>query len=84
RAELGRILTPEAAGTHPWPATIPSSRFGQRPSEPIDYLQVAPTTVVELDVDTSFEQDRWRHATRYIRLRADLRPSDLPVLGSPA
>jgi hypothetical protein len=31
------------------------------PSEPIDYVQVAPTTVVELDVDTSFEQDRWRH-----------------------
>ncbi|MDT7700256.1 MAG: hypothetical protein QOJ30_2581, partial [Pseudonocardiales bacterium] len=70
--------------THPWPATIPSSRFGQRPSEPIDYLQVAPRTVVELDVDTSFEQDRWRHATRYIRLRADLHPGDVPVLDSPA
>jgi ATP-dependent DNA ligase len=84
RAELGRVLTPGAAGTHPWPVTVPSSRFGQRPSEPIDYLQVAPTTVVELDVDTSFEQDRWRHATRYIRLRADLHPGDVPVLDPPA
>ncbi|MCU1628759.1 MAG: dependent ligase [Pseudonocardia sp.] len=84
RTELGRILTPEAAGTHPWPVTIPSSRFGQRPSEPIDYVQVAPRTVVELEVDTSFEQDRWRHATRYVRVRADLHPGDVLVLDPPA
>jgi ATP-dependent DNA ligase len=83
RAELGHVLTP-VANTHPWPVTIPSSRFGQRPSEPIGYVQVAPTTVVELDVDTSFQQDRWRHATRYIRLRADLHPGDVPVLDPPA
>jgi hypothetical protein len=64
---------------------VPSRvRFGQRLSEPIDYLQVAPTTVVELDVDTSFEQDRWRHAARYVRLRADLHPGDVPVLDLPA
>jgi hypothetical protein len=68
---------------HTWPATIPSSRFGQRPSEPIDYLQVAPTTVGELDVGTSFEQHRWRHATRYIRIRPDLLATDLdPPEGS--
>jgi ATP-dependent DNA ligase len=84
RAELGRLLTMPASGTHPWPVTIPSSRFGQRPSEPIDYVQVAPTAVVELDVDTSFEQDRGRHATRYVRLRADLHHGDVPVLDSPA
>jgi ATP-dependent DNA ligase len=84
RTELGRVLTPGAVGTHPWPVTIPSSRFGQRPSEPIDYVQVAPRTVVELDVDTSFQQDRWRHAARYVRLRADLCPGDVPVLDSPA
>jgi hypothetical protein len=64
--------------------TIPSSRFGQRPSEPIDYVRVAPTTVVELGVDTSFEQDRWRHATRYVRVRADPHPHDVPALGSSA
>jgi ATP-dependent DNA ligase len=84
RAELGHLLTTPAPGTHPWPATIPSSRFGQRPGEPLDYLQIAPTTVVELDVDTSFEQDRWRHATRYIRVRPDRHPRDVPVLGSSA
>jgi hypothetical protein len=58
--------------------------FGQRPSEPIDYLQVAPTTFVELDVGTSFQQDRWRHATRYVWLRAGLHPADVPVLDPPA
>jgi hypothetical protein len=78
RAELGRLLTMPASGTHPWPVTIPSSRFGQRPSEPINYVQVAPTAVVELDVDTSFEQDRGRHATRYVRLPADLHHGDVP------
>jgi ATP-dependent DNA ligase len=77
RAELGALLHPAPAGEHPWPAAIPSSRFGQRPGELVDYLRVAPTTVVEVDADTSFEQDRWRHATRFLRVRADLQPIDV-------
>jgi hypothetical protein len=83
RAELRHVLAP-VPSTHPWPTTIPSSRFGQRPSGPIDYVQVTPTTVFELDVGISFEYDRWRYATRYVRLRADLHPGDVPVLNSPA
>jgi hypothetical protein len=35
---------------------IPSSRFGQRPSQPVEYTRVVPSLVVELDVDTAFEQ----------------------------
>jgi hypothetical protein len=70
------VLTP-AAGGHPWPPAIPSSRFGQLPSTPVEYLQVAPTAVVELDVDTSFENHRWRHGARFVRIRADLGAADL-------
>lgn len=31
----------------------------------------APTVVVEVDVDTAFEHGRWRHLTRYRRVRMD-------------
>ena len=77
--EISAVLTP-AAGGHPWLPAIPSSRFGQLPSEPIEYLKVAPTTVVELDVDTAFENHRWRHGARFVRVRAELRPEDLSPL----
>jgi hypothetical protein len=53
-----------ASRSYPWPPTIPSSRFGHLPSEPIVYTQVKPRVVVELHVDTAFEQNRWRHACR--------------------
>ena len=66
-----------AVRSHPWPPTIPSGRFGHRPSEPIAYTQVKPRVVVELDVDTAFEQHRWRHACRFVRVRRDLRVADL-------
>jgi hypothetical protein len=66
-----------AGGTHPWPEVIPSSRFGQRPSKPVEYTRVEPSLVVELDVDMAFEQYRWRHAARLVRLRRDLAAGDL-------
>jgi hypothetical protein len=77
--EISAVLT-RAAGGHPWLPAIPSSRFGQLPSEPIEYLKVAPATVVELDVDTAFENHRWRHGARFVRVRAELRPEDLSPL----
>jgi ATP-dependent DNA ligase len=47
RQELPELLV-AADGTHPWPEVIPSSRFGQRPSKPVDYTRVEPSLVVEL------------------------------------
>ena len=41
----------------------------------MDYTPTEPVLVVEVDV--SFEHDRWRHPTRYRRVRSDLRPIDL-------
>jgi hypothetical protein len=78
RREVAAVLT-SAGDQHPWPSTIPSSRFGQLLSEPVEYTKVAPTAVVELDVDTAFEHHRWRHPTRFVRVRAELRPTDLPT-----
>ena len=76
RRELGAMLmSPRRA--HPWPERIPSSRFGQLPGDLMDYTPTEPLLVVEVDADVSFEYDRWRHPTRYRRVRSDLRPMDL-------
>ncbi|GAA2884048.1 hypothetical protein GCM10010472_47670 [Pseudonocardia halophobica] len=76
RAQLRGVLTAPAGG-HPWPEVIPSARFGQRPSEPVAYVQVAPEVVVELEVDAAFEYGRWRHPVRFMRSRLDLRPEEV-------
>lgn len=76
RHDVGQALTP-ARGMHPWPAVIPSSRFGQLPPKPVEYTPVEPLLVAEVDADMCWEQDRWRHATVFRRLRADLRPNDV-------
>ncbi|NMH75678.1 hypothetical protein [Pseudonocardia xinjiangensis] len=78
REDIAAVVT-AAGAEHPWPPTIASSRFGQRPAEPVTYVQVEPTTVVELDVDTAFEDHRWRHPPRFIRVRRDLRLSDVSM-----
>jgi len=43
----------------------------------VEYVPVEPAIVVEIDVDTSFEDHRWRHAATFLRLRADLVAADL-------
>jgi ATP-dependent DNA ligase len=76
RRELGALLMPPRRA-HPWPDRIPSSRFGQLPGDLIDYTPTEPMLVVELDADVCFEHDRWRHPTRFRRIRGDLQPMDL-------
>jgi ATP-dependent DNA ligase len=76
RTELGAVLQPPKR-IHPWPVTIPSSRFGQLPAKPVEYTPVDPAVVVELDADVAFELGRWRHPTALRRLRLDLTAEDL-------
>ena len=78
RSMMTHVFQPPGA-SHPWPRTIPSSRFGQLPSQPVTYTRVKPRVVVELDVDGSFEDYRWRHACRFVRVRRDLKAADLPA-----
>jgi len=72
--EHGGVITAHAVGES---VQVGFGR-GQLPSEPVRYTQVVTTAVVELDVDTAFEGHRWRHATRFVRLRTDLRAADVP------
>ena len=73
RAEVGAALT-AAEEDHPWPDRL-SVRWGRDPQL---YLKVSPLVVVEVMVDVAVEGGRWRHSARFVRLRGDLRPSDLP------
>jgi hypothetical protein len=57
--------------------TLPASRFGQLPGERIVYTPVEPTLVVEFEHDNAY--GRFRHAKTYLRVRTELRPSDLSV-----
>ncbi|MEV4705469.1 ATP-dependent DNA ligase [Actinoplanes sp. NPDC049316] len=77
RQEAGRLLTP-AGGSHPWPHPLPAAWIGQLDQrEPQPYAQVEPLLVAEVVVDQAYEYGRFRHAVRYLRLRADLGPDDI-------
>ncbi|MFG1952484.1 ATP-dependent DNA ligase [Micromonospora sp. NPDC048830] len=86
RRELAALLSPltvpsPGAVVHPWPAPLPASWSGQWDQpEPLRYVQVQPTVVVDIGVDTAFERGRWRHQVRYNRARPDLSPYAVPLL----
>lgn len=69
-AELAAVLV--GADDHPWPAELSTRQLGRFSREPVVITRVAPTVVVEVEADTAFEYGRWRHLTRYRRLRPDL------------
>ncbi|SCL73640.1 ATP-dependent DNA ligase [Micromonospora peucetia] len=88
RQELGLLVSPlrplqhrRATVVHPWPQPLPASWSGQldRP-EALRYVQVEPTTVVEIEADMAFEHQRWRHRVRYARARPDMSVYDVPLL----
>jgi ATP-dependent DNA ligase len=84
--QLSTALTaaPQNGGTHiahPWPQPLPASWTGQfDKTEPVPYLQVQPTTVTQISVDTAFEHQRWRHLVRHELIRPELSIQDVPVL----
>jgi hypothetical protein len=84
--QLSTTLTaaPPGGGTriaHPWPQPLPAAWTGQfDKTEPVRYLQVQPTTVAQISVDTAFEHQRWRHMVRHELVRAELSTQDVPVL----
>jgi ATP-dependent DNA ligase len=75
-AELGAVLTP-ADDDHPWPERIGTGRFGGgKLSVPL--TRVRPEVVVEVSADAALQAGVFRHPMRYVRVRSDLRPEDLP------
>jgi ATP-dependent DNA ligase len=77
-AELAAVLSP-AGSDHPWPDRIGTGRFGGgRLSVPL--TRVAPEVVVEVSADAALQAGVFRHPLRYVRIRPDLHPEDLPPL----
>ncbi|GAA2362563.1 hypothetical protein GCM10010170_058760 [Dactylosporangium salmoneum] len=65
---------------HPWPQPLPAAWSGQLAHRrPLPYVAVRPTVVVEIEVDTAFDEPvgRWRHRVRFVRVRADLSVYDV-------
>ncbi|RQW96967.1 ATP-dependent DNA ligase [Micromonospora inaquosa] len=88
REELAGALSPLRAAQrrgapvlHPWPEPLPASWSGQleRP-EPLRYVQVEPSLVVEIEADVAFEHQRWRHRVRYVRALPGVSVYDVPLL----
>ncbi|MFC7327072.1 ATP-dependent DNA ligase [Marinactinospora rubrisoli] len=73
--DLGGLLH-RAAGDHPWPRRL-APRWGGK--DPIAYVQVEPEVVVEVQVDAASSAEQWRHVVRYMRVRAELSPADVPL-----
>ena len=77
-AELAAVLTP-AGPDHPWPERIGTGRFGGgRLSMPL--TRVRPDVVVEISADAALQAGVFRHPLRYVRIRPDLHPDDVPPL----
>jgi ATP-dependent DNA ligase len=68
-AELAAVLV--STDDHPWPAELSTRQLGRFSREPVAITRVAPTVTVEVEADTAFEYGRWRHLTRYRRMRPD-------------
>ncbi|RKS68654.1 ATP-dependent DNA ligase [Actinomadura pelletieri DSM 43383] len=83
RAALGDLLQ-HAGPDHPWPAELPAGLaggvYGSHP--PIRYVRTEPETVVEISADAAIERGRWRHAVRFVRVRPDLEPWQVPPFGA--
>jgi ATP-dependent DNA ligase len=74
--ELAAVLTP-AGPEHPWPDRIGTGRFGGgRLSVPL--TRIEPELVVEVSADAALQAGVFRHPLRYVRLRPDLHPDDVP------
>jgi hypothetical protein len=68
---FGALLKEQA---HSWPERLPAHSWGALCTA---YTRVRPDFVVEVSADLALDGLRWRHPTRFIRLRADLQPHDL-------
>jgi ATP-dependent DNA ligase len=75
-AELAAVLTP-AGPDHPWPERIGTGRFGGGRLS-VALTRVDPVPVVEVGADAALTAGVFRHPLRFLRVRADLRPDDVP------
>lgn len=74
----------EGAG-HPWPRPLPAAwSVDLADRQPVQYLQVEPSVVVEVEVDNAIDGAlaKARHRVHHLRVRADLAVADVPLAGA--
>ncbi|WP_333732570.1 ATP-dependent DNA ligase [Streptomyces sp. IBSBF 3010] len=75
--DVAALLTP-ADPDHPWTGARFTARWGSR--DLLDPVLVAPEQVAEVSADTAQDHGVWRHPVRYIRVRQDVPPEQVPKL----
>jgi ATP-dependent DNA ligase len=70
-----------ALGGHPWTGWTFTAGWGSRNVLQVELVE--PLTVVEVAADVAVDPSgRWRHPVRWLRVRADLAPADVPLFGA--
>jgi len=59
-------------GPHPWPTEMPTGRLGHYGRDHVTVELNDLILVVEVSADNAYEHGRWRHLTRFVRVRPDL------------
>ncbi|MGW3311469.1 hypothetical protein ACWDG9_33355 [Streptomyces sp. NPDC001073] len=80
RRDLGSRLHPAGAG-HPWRGRRFSAGWGTRGE--LQYEPVRPELLAEFLGDAAVDDGRYRHPVRYLRLREEMEPQDVPKLAEP-
>lgn len=80
RRDLESRLSP-AAADHPWHGRRFSAGWGTRGD--LQYQPVRPEAVVEFLADTALDDGRHRHPVRFLRVREEMHPTDVPTFGEP-
>ncbi|WP_160160096.1 hypothetical protein [Streptomyces sp. SLBN-115] len=78
RRDLGTRLRP-ADTDHPWRGRRFSTGWGNRGE--LEFNPVHPNVVVEFLADTAVDDGRYRHPDRFLRMRAGLTGTDVPLFG---
>lgn len=77
---LGAQLTAASVG-HPWTGWTFSAGWGTKEALRVELVE--PVLVAEVAADVSLDTaGRWRHPVRWLRLRSDVAPGDVPVFGA--
>jgi ATP-dependent DNA ligase len=74
RGEVAAVVRP-AEAAHAWLPDSKASRWGGGDKQPVH--SVLETLVVEVSVDSSVQDGRWRHPVKLVRLRTDLTPDEV-------
>ena len=86
-AARARVIAWDAPGygnSTPLPQAEPkASDYALRLEGMLRALGVRPDLVVEVCADLALDGLRWRHPVRLVRVRSDLRPTDVNVIDEP-